>query len=186
MRRFPMWRITQTGVMSGPICRTGELTSDPAPSGNTIWLHLRLDEIWISSLGRRWISYILPTLFELESIQSQGGPLQRRSHTRVLCPNTAVELVCIYMRLCTHRHTHRLSVTAVPTGLRGWSLNKSPAPSRSPESQHLSAHIISQIPEPSLKTKTHSAFFLLSSAVPFIQPSVCLSVLYCVCANSLK
>lgn len=82
--------------------------------------------------------------------------------------------ICVYIRAFVYTHTriHRMCVTFVPKGFCGRGLNKSPAHSRSPESQHLSAHIICQIPEPSLKKekkkKTHSAFFLSLSVAPSI------------------
>lgn len=84
---------------------------------------------------------------------------------------------CVHICVFVYTHTGCL-LPASPRGFmafRGWSLNKSPAPSRSLESQHLSAHIIFQIPEPSLKTKTHSAFFLLRCCFhPSIHPPVSL------------
>lgn len=94
---------------------------------------------------------------------------------------------CVHICVFVYTHTGCL-LPASPRGFmafRGWSLNKSPAPSRSLESQHLSAHIIFQIPEPSLKTKTHSAFFLLRCCFhPSIHPSTGQSVPYSLSAKT--
>jgi len=82
--------------------------------------------------------------------------------------------VFVYSRTHTHphTHTHRLFDTSVPTGLCGWGLNKSPAHSHSPESQHLSAHIISQIPDPSLNKDTFCILSLLPSSSLLFHPSI--------------
>lgn len=143
-----------------------------------IWDLMKLDS---PLRGSRWKSFMLALVEEGETeirgedlnffwcihdgCKSQGGPQQRRSRTTVLCPNTAVEPVYIHVCLCTHT---RLSAPSVPTGVCGWGLNKFPAPSHSPESKHLSAHIISSNPWAVIKKKAHSAFFLFSSVGPFI------------------
>ena len=152
---------------------------NPAPSET--WWNLNLQLI-----GSRWMSFIFPTLRGETKSRAEGmrafrarEDLCKEGHRQGCSVQTQLSNLCAHMCVCVHTHTGCL-LPPSPRGFmafRGWSLNKSPAPSRSPESQYLSAHIISQIPEPSLKTKTHSAFFLLRCCFhPSIHPSIHWSV----------
>lgn len=192
-RHCPMWKITQTfGVMSGPICRTRELTSDPAPSGNVIassetWWNLNFQLI-----GSRCMSYILPALrgrldteekewsvFLLVGVHSwepqwAREDLCKEGHRQGCSVQTQLSNLCAYSCLCTHTGC---LLTAIPTGLQGWGLNKSPAPlslSRGPAS--LSTHYFSN---PWAVINDNDAFCILSPLLccsfhPSIYPLVCL------------
>lgn len=84
--------------------------------------------------------------------------------------------ICVHISEFVYTHSDAVYYQ-VPKGLFGRGRNKSPAHSHSPESQHLSAHIISQIPQPSFKKR--DTFSILSPFLPSTCPSAQTSFSQC-------